>query len=136
MPAKMPARLRAIMKSTRPRVLNGPSLKRRWQSEFRYVARHLIFAMKFSKLLVTVVLGVAVLALAGCSKPADAAKSPHDNAIPVQVAKVESVPLDRAVSVIGTLFAKDQATVGAQVEGQCEKTLVEFGDRLTTGQEI
>ncbi|TAK96833.1 MAG: efflux RND transporter periplasmic adaptor subunit [Verrucomicrobia bacterium] len=92
--------------------------------------------MRWFKLFPALVAGASALTLASCSKSADAAKTPRDNVIPVQVAKVESVPLDHAVSVIGTLFAKDQATVGAQVEGQCEKTLVDFGDRLTAGQEI
>jgi len=80
--------------------------------------------------------GWLAVGLTSCSRSPTAAKARADNAIPVAVAKVEAVPLDRTVSVIGTLFAKDQATVGAQVEGQCEKTLVDFGDRLTTGQEI
>ena len=52
------------------------------------------------------------------------------------VAKVETIPLERTVSVVGTLFAKDQANVAAQVEGQCEKTLVDFGDRVTADQEL
>src|SRR6185369_9185289 len=44
--------------------------------------------------------------------------------------------MDRALPVVGTLFAKDEATIGAQVEGQVEKTRVDFGDRVTVGQEL
>lgn len=78
-----------------------------------------------------------VTALASCSKPqGEAARPRSDDAIPVMVVPVESVPLDRMISIIGTLFAKDEATIGAQVEGQVEKTRVDFGDRVTTGQEL
>ena len=75
--------------------------------------------------------------LASCSKPpGTATKTRGDEIVPVTVVPVESVPLDRSISIIGTLFAKDEATIGAQVEGQVEKTRVDFGDRVTTDQEI
>lgn len=77
-----------------------------------------------------------VVSSTSCSRSPGAAKAPGDPAIPVTVAKVETLPLDRTVSVVGSLFAKDQATIAAQVEGQCEKTLVDFGDRVSLGQEI
>src|SRR5262249_53950971 len=35
-----------------------------------------------------------------------------------------------------TLFAKDEATIGAEVEGKVEKTRVDFGDRVVAGQEL
>jgi membrane fusion protein (multidrug efflux system) len=90
--------------------------------------------MKFQRSLFLLSL---VTALASCSKPqGDSARTRSDDAIPVTVVPVESVPLDRAISIIGTLFAKDEATIGAQVEGQVEKTRVDFGDRVTTGQEL
>jgi membrane fusion protein (multidrug efflux system) len=73
----------------------------------------------------------------GCSKASnDKPKGSRDDAIPISVVRVEIVPLDRTLPVFGTLFAKDEATIGAQVEGQVEKTLVDFGDRLTAGQEL
>ena len=83
-------------------------------------------------------LPVAALAIAsGCSKsggePPTAAR---DVSIPISVAAVEVVPLDRTLPVVGTLFAKDEATIGAQVEGQVEKTLVDFGDRVKAGQDL
>src|ERR1041385_5322088 len=83
------------------------------------------------------VCSVAPLAFVSCSKAdAQRAKVRGDDASPVTVAAVELVPLDRTLPVIGTLFAKDEATVAAQVEGQVEKTLVDFGDRVTEGQEL
>ena len=75
--------------------------------------------------------------LVSCSKsPGENAKAHDDGAIPVTIAKVATVPMDRALTVVGTLFAKDEATIGAQVEGQVEKTRVDFGDRVTVGQEL
>ncbi len=77
------------------------------------------------------------MGLVSCSRsPGEAAKGRADGAVAVTTAKVEVIPLDRSISIIGTLFAKDEATVGAQVEGQVERTRVDFGDRVTEGQEL
>jgi multidrug efflux pump subunit AcrA (membrane-fusion protein) len=51
---------------------------------------------------------------------------------PVTVATVTNVSWDRTVSITGTLYPKDEATLGAQVEGAVEKTLVDFGDRIVS----
>ncbi|MBI3413974.1 MAG: efflux RND transporter periplasmic adaptor subunit [Verrucomicrobia bacterium] len=64
------------------------------------------------------------------------APTAKDSAVPITVGKVELIPLDRTLPIIGTLFAKDEATVAAEVEGKVEKTMAEFGDRLQAGQEI
>ncbi len=57
-------------------------------------------------------------------------------AVPITLARAESIGLDRTLPVVGTLYAKDEATVAAEVEGKLEKTLAEFGDRVQDGQEI
>jgi membrane fusion protein (multidrug efflux system) len=54
----------------------------------------------------------------------------------VAVATVTNVAWDKTVSIVGTLFPKDSATVSAQVEGAVEKTLVDFGDRVALGQDL
>jgi RND family efflux transporter MFP subunit len=54
----------------------------------------------------------------------------------VTVATVTNVAWDRTVSIVGTLFPKDEALVSAQVEGMIERTLVDFGDRVKAGQEL
>jgi membrane fusion protein (multidrug efflux system) len=54
----------------------------------------------------------------------------------VTVATVTNVAWDRTVSIVGTLFPKDEALVSAQVEGMVEKTVVDFGDRVKAGQEL
>lgn len=72
-----------------------------------------------------------------CSKPkTESGGSGHESAVPVTVSPVEMAPLDRTLPVWGTLFAKDEAIVAAEVEGRVEKTMAEFGDRLKAGQEI
>lgn len=52
------------------------------------------------------------------------------------VAQVTNASWDRAVTIIGTLYGKDEATLGAQVEGSVEQTLVDFGDRVLTNQDL
>src|SRR6267143_6358671 len=71
-----------------------------------------------------------------CSPPEAKAKRHIDNAVPVTVSPVRMVKVDRTIPVVGTLFPKDDATMGAQVEGKVERTMAEFGDRLTNGQII
>ncbi|MCE2826894.1 MAG: efflux RND transporter periplasmic adaptor subunit [Verrucomicrobium sp.] len=89
-----------------------------------------------SVLLSILLASVAGLPL-GCSREAAAsraAKPPPP--VPVTVARVETRPVDRTLAIVGTLHAKDSATVSAEVEGRVERTLVEFGDRVTAGQEL
>jgi membrane fusion protein (multidrug efflux system) len=76
--------------------------------------------------------------LAGCSRKNDNAAPHRDSAaaIPVDVQAVTTIEVDRTLPVVGTLFAKDEATIGAEVEGSVEKTLVDFGDRVKPGQEL
>lgn len=82
-------------------------------------------------------LSALMVSAVSCSKSqGETPKARGSSAVPVTTAKVEVVPLDRTITIVGTLFAKDEATVGAQVEGQVEKTRVDFGDRVTEGQEL
>ncbi|HYG34548.1 MAG TPA: efflux RND transporter periplasmic adaptor subunit [Clostridia bacterium] len=75
--------------------------------------------------------------LTGCSKPVtEKPKVQRDDAIAVTVAKVEVMDLDRTLPVVGTLHPKNEATIAAQVEGQIEKSEVDFGDKVVGGQEL
>lgn len=56
--------------------------------------------------------------------------------VPVDVQPVGLLEVDRTLPIVGTLFAKDEATIGAEVEGRIEKTLVDFGDRVKAQQEL
>jgi membrane fusion protein (multidrug efflux system) len=78
-----------------------------------------------------------VLTAPGCNRSAGPeSKAVRDDAIPVTVAKVEAAPMDRTLAIVGTLLPKDEATLAARVEGQVEKTLVDFGETVKKGQEI
>jgi membrane fusion protein (multidrug efflux system) len=74
--------------------------------------------------------------LASCAPQESKAKRPPDDEVPITVAPVRVVKVDRTIPIVGTLFPKDEATLGAEVEGKVEQTMAEFGDRLTNGQII
>lgn len=77
------------------------------------------------------------LCLAALAEEPKTASSPTvAPAVTVTVAPAELVPLDRTLAVVGTLFAKDEATLAAEVEGVVQTTAAEFGDRVKEGQEI
>ncbi len=77
---------------------------------------------------------LCLAALAEDLKPA--VTSAGGTAVTITVTAAELVPLDRTLPVVGTLFARDEAMLAAEVEGVVQKTGVEFGDRVKDGQEI
>jgi RND family efflux transporter MFP subunit len=85
-----------------------------------------------------VLLGAVFAALlVSCGKPARAKTGRAEIAPrPVRVGRVELRPMERALHVVGTLGARDEATVAAQVAGQIEKSHVDLGDRVAAGQEL
>ena len=84
-----------------------------------------------------VLLSAALLLTAGCGKTDGTSKKKGGNAaVAVTIAEVVSEPVDKVLPVVGTLLAKDEATISAQVEGQVEKTMVDFGARVEAGQEL
>src|SRR2546423_11533219 len=94
-----------------------------------FVIRHSSLATLAAPLVLTL--------LVSCSKPAASGVNQEaDDALSVSVARVEVLPMDQTLDVWGTLYAKDEATLGAEVEGKVEKTLVDFGDRVQAGQEL
>src|SRR2546423_2534777 len=78
----------------------------------------------------------ATMLLVSCAPRESKAKAPNDPTIPITVVPVRLVKVDHTIPVVGTLFPKDEATLGAEVEGRVEVTMAEFGDRLTNGQVI
>ncbi|HUR45277.1 MAG TPA: efflux RND transporter periplasmic adaptor subunit [Candidatus Saccharimonadales bacterium] len=82
--------------------------------------------------------GLGLGMASGCTGKSQAEKitRPVEIAIPVTTVRAELRSLDKAIPVSGTLFAKDEATLSAEVEGRVEKTLVEFGDQVKSGQEL
>lgn len=91
------------------------------------------------RLRVLLVLCCAVVALVavGCSRPSAAKDTAVvEESIPVKVATVEVSPVEKTLPVVGSLAAKSEAVVSARVEGQVERTLVDFGARVKKEQEL
>jgi len=88
--------------------------------------------MKF----ITGVFCAALLVLPACSRQDSKKPVPKNEARLVTVTAVTNVLWDRTVSIVGTLYPKDEATIAAQVEGTVEKTLVDFGDRVKSEQDL
>jgi membrane fusion protein (multidrug efflux system) len=77
------------------------------------------------------------LLMAGCKREAAAQSRPTGpTPVAVTLATVTNVAWDKTVSIVGTLFPKDEATIAAQVEGAVERTLVDFGDRVRSNQDL
>jgi len=91
--------------------------------------------MKAPATLAAVLLAAVLLCACRRDTPA-AARLQSVEATPVTVAVVTNVAWDRTVSIVGTLYPKDEAAIAARVEGQVEKTLVDFGDRVQTNQDL
>ncbi len=77
------------------------------------------------------------LLLVSCGK-AEKPKASRADAAPrnVNLARAELRPMERALRVVGTLSAHEEATVAAQVAGQIEASRVDLGSRVTAGQEL
>ena len=82
---------------------------------------------------VCLVLGLVFLG-EGCSRRKADKVTRRDDPIPVTTAPVRLEPLDRTALTVGTLYAVDEATLAAEVEGRVERTLAEFGNRVKAGQ--
>jgi membrane fusion protein (multidrug efflux system) len=78
-----------------------------------------------------------VLALAvGCGGHSQAegqADAPAAEAVTVTVANVAIRPVERTVSVVGTLAADAQAELASEVEGQVIEIVADLGDRVSRG---
>src|SRR5437773_9254356 len=82
----------------------------------------LSFVIRYSSL-ATPASPLVLALLVSCSKPAaSGVKTESDDALPITVERVEVVPMDQALDIWGTLYAKDEAMLGAEVEGKVEKT--------------
>ncbi|MFN8545555.1 MAG: efflux RND transporter periplasmic adaptor subunit [Candidatus Binatia bacterium] len=81
---------------------------------------------------------LALLALgAGCeggSRAGDAPGAGRSDAVPITVAPVAVRTVERAVSVVGTLLANEEAEVASEVEGQVASIEADLGDRVGRDQ--
>jgi membrane fusion protein, multidrug efflux system len=76
-----------------------------------------------------------LLVLGGCSGAAEANKNGTDGkeGLPVTMMRVERIELRRDVEAVGTLAAKDQAVVSAEVAGRVARLAADMGDRVREG---
>ena len=78
---------------------------------------------------------LAVLA-AACGEPskAEPAARPRPDPVTITVANVATRPVERTVSVVGTLAAKSQVELASELEGQVVDLQADLGDRVQEGQ--
>lgn len=75
-----------------------------------------------------------LLAIAGCDGTAQAnKKTDAREGLPVKVTQVERIELRREVEAVGTLAAKDQAVISAEVAGRVARLAADMGDRVSEG---
>ena len=80
---------------------------------------------------------LAAVLLAGCNPPDVPKTGKSAPVLPsraVQAAPVETRPMERAVSVIGSLAAIDQATLSVKVTGRLQSISVDLGTRVRKGE--
>jgi multidrug efflux pump subunit AcrA (membrane-fusion protein) len=77
----------------------------------------------------------AGVGLAGCGRSDTAQARGRDEAArPVTVETVKQQAVHRAVEVVGTLAAVDEATVSSEAEGRVSRVSADLGDRVKAGQ--
>jgi multidrug efflux pump subunit AcrA (membrane-fusion protein) len=86
--------------------------------------------------LLSVLLAVSAAACYGPSAAAPRAEEGSTDAVTVQVIRVEQIPVDRAVSVTGTLAAEEQVMLSLKVTGRLEEVLVDLGSPVRRGQVV
>jgi RND family efflux transporter MFP subunit len=91
--------------------------------------------MKFGLLHRSFLGALCGLTLVSCGR-ADRPNPTRAEAAPraVRVARAEVRPMERVLHVVGTLFARDEATVAAEVAGKIEQSHVDLGDQVHAGQ--
>src|SRR5437660_3968644 len=81
------------------------------------------------------ILASAAVAVAGCSRSESAqARGRDDAAKPVKTETVKQESVRRAVEVVGTLAAVDEATISSEADGVVSRLLADLGDRVKAGQ--
>src|SRR5215469_15711265 len=73
----------------------------------------------------------------GCSNyQAHGAKASFSKPVPVHVYLVEEETTRRRIQAVGSLFALEESTLSAQVEGRVDRVLVDVGDIVTESQPL
>jgi len=73
----------------------------------------------------------------GCSNSqANSAKAGFSKSVPAHIYTVTQEVTRRQVQAVGSLFALEESTLSAQVEGRVDKVLVDVGDVVTEGEPL
>jgi len=75
------------------------------------------------------------LGLSGCVG-SRASEAQHPKPVKARVVPVVERQLERKVESVGSLFAFEEVTVGAEVEGRVDAVYVDVGDRVTRGSPL
>ena len=79
---------------------------------------------------------VGVLILISACSNSQANKAPFSKPVPVHVYPVAEETTRRRVQAVGSLFALEESTLSAQVEGRVDKVLVDVGDVVAESQAL
>jgi len=79
---------------------------------------------------------VAALILTSACSNSQANKAPFSKPVPVHVYPVAEETTRRRVQAVGSLFALEESTLSAQVEGRVDKVLVDVGDVVAESQPL
>jgi len=83
------------------------------------------------------VLAAASISTISCSNSqANSAKASFSKPVPVRIYPVAQETTRRRVQAVGSLFAFEESTLSAQVEGRVDKVLVDVGDVVTESQPL
>jgi RND family efflux transporter MFP subunit len=79
---------------------------------------------------------VSAAACSGASSAAQRDGESREETRPVPVVRIQQTPLDRSVTVSGTLAAEEQVMLSLKVTGRLEEMLVDLGSPVRRGQVI
>ncbi len=88
------------------------------------------------RLCLAIAAATAVLANGCSNSPVNSAKAAFSKSVPVRVYPVIEETTRRRVQAVGSLFALEESTLSAQVEGRADKVLVDVGDVVSEGQPL
>jgi RND family efflux transporter MFP subunit len=105
------------------------------RSIIRKAVSEIVFRAGLANLLPTL-LCLALLPLTSCSTSGKERDDPkgHDAALPVRAVPVQVQEMTRTVESVGSLFPYEQVAVSSEVDGKCDKVLVDIGDFVKKGQ--
>ena len=84
----------------------------------------------------TCVFSMALLSFAGCSRDRDVQAAEGQKARPVKTEPAQIRDVRRQVDVVGTLAAREEVVVSAEVDGRVARLVHDLGDRVSAGDAL